>query len=371
MATSIVRPLTSAYADLLRRQGNAASHFVRWTQTTGRAPGFVWLSGALSQEILLFRGEPYRIRADQPLFSVLDKMRATVTLNPYERELLLGYPYVIGRRNGEPIRGPVLLMPVKLEGQGGEIEVHPADEMVRFNSLPFRTEKDTEARELAIRRVIDVTPSFPFGEAGLGAFIETFVHALRVERAGAKLDGTFGEPPAMPTRGEGLRLVDQAAIFVASKTAYFLVSDLTKIGERGAEGLDGSCLGGLLARAGDMPHVDISLEELDRHQIYYPFPSNRAQRRVAILTEDPTTRVIRVEGPPGTGKSLTIANLACHLAASGKSVLITSQKNKALEIVDEKLRELGLPELPMTLLRHDQSSKKELLDRLDRIKKER
>jgi very-short-patch-repair endonuclease len=92
---------------------------------------------------------------------------------------------------------------------------------------------------------------------------------------------------------------------------------------------------------------------------------------VAILTEDPTTSVIRVEGPPGTGKSLTIANLACHLAATGKTVLITSQKDKALQVVDEKLRELNLPELPMTLLRHDRSSKQELLDRLARIKKER
>jgi very-short-patch-repair endonuclease len=68
---------------------------------------------------------------------------------------------------------------------------------------------------------------------------------------------------------------------------------------------------------------------------------------------------------------LTIANLACHLAATGKSVLITSQKDKALQVVDEKLRELDLPELPMTLLRQTKSSKQELLDRLARIKKDR
>jgi MoxR-like ATPase len=53
---------------------------------------------------------------------------------------------------------------------------------------------------------------------------------------------------------------------------------------------------------------------------------------VALLVEDETTNVVRVEGPPGTGKSLTIANLASHLAASGKTVLITSQKDKALEV---------------------------------------
>jgi Rad3-related DNA helicase len=81
--------------------------------------------------------------------------------------------------------------------------------------------------------------------------------------------------------------------------------------------------------------------------------------------------VIRVEGPPGTGKSLTIANLACHLAATGKTVLISSQKDKALEVVDARLRELGMAELPMTLLHRDRESKKDLLRRLERIKKER
>jgi hypothetical protein len=176
--------------------------------------------------------------------------------------------------------------------------------------------------------------------------------------------GRLSSPPALPTADTGLWLVDQAAIFIAPKTAYFLASDLERIGMQGPEGIVGSCLGNLLNRTGDAAQVDITDEDLDRRRIYYPFPSNRAQRRVAALVEDPTTAVVRVEGPPGTGKSLTIANLACHLAATGKSVLITSQKDKALEVVDEKLRSLELPELPMTLLRHDRDSKRDLLDRL-------
>jgi very-short-patch-repair endonuclease len=78
-----------------------------------------------------------------------------------------------------------------------------------------------------------------------------------------------------------------------------------------------------------------------------------------------------VQGPPGTGKSLTIANLACHLLATGKRVLITSQKDKALEVVDELLNRLGFPQLPMTLLRQDRESKQELRERLQRIQKDR
>jgi len=79
---------------------------------------------------------------------------------------------------------------------------------------------------------------------------------------------------------------------------------------------------------GDQSQVELSPEQIDAARLVFPFPSNRAQRKVALLIDDPTTSVVRVEGPPGTGKSLTIANLACHLAASGRKVLITSQKTK-------------------------------------------
>src|SRR5208337_4090525 len=85
----------------------------------------------------------------------------------------------------------------------------------------------------------------------------------------------------------------------------------------------------------------------------------------------PKTRITVVQGPPGTGKSLTIANLACHLVATGNRVLITSQKDKALQVVDEMLSSLSLAELPMTLLRQDRESKKQLQERLESIQKER
>ena len=92
---------------------------------------------------------------------------------------------------------------------------------------------------------------------------------------------------------------------------------------------------------------------------------------MAHLLDEPKTRIAVIQGPPGTGKSLTIANLACHLVATGKRVLITSQKDKALEVVDDLLKELALGQLPMTLLRQDRESKQQLRERLESIQKER
>ena len=46
-----------------------------------------------------------------------------------------------------------------------------------------------------------------------------------------------------------------------------------------------------------------------------------------------------VQGPPGTGKSHTIANLLSRFLAQGKSVLVTSQTGKALEVLKDKIPE--------------------------------
>jgi very-short-patch-repair endonuclease len=52
-----------------------------------------------------------------------------------------------------------------------------------------------------------------------------------------------------------------------------------------------------------------------------------------------------VKGPPGTGKSQTIANLISTLAAEGKSVLFVAEKRAAIDAVVNRLDHLGLGDL--------------------------
>jgi REase_MTES_1575/Protein of unknown function (DUF4011)/AAA domain len=49
-----------------------------------------------------------------------------------------------------------------------------------------------------------------------------------------------------------------------------------------------------------------------------------------------------MKGPPGTGKSQTIANIIAECIANGKSVLFVSDKMAALEVVYRRLSEVGL-----------------------------
>lgn len=46
---------------------------------------------------------------------------------------------------------------------------------------------------------------------------------------------------------------------------------------------------------------------------------------------------VTVKGPPGTGKSHTIANIISHFVAQGKSILVVSQNSKALSVLMDKL----------------------------------
>lgn len=60
-----------------------------------------------------------------------------------------------------------------------------------------------------------------------------------------------------------------------------------------------------------------------------------------VIKNIDNTKFIAVQGPPGTGKSQTIVNLVAHLVANGKTVLVASRMDKAVDVVAERLNELG------------------------------
>jgi len=54
-------------------------------------------------------------------------------------------------------------------------------------------------------------------------------------------------------------------------------------------------------------------------------------------------------GPPGTGKSQTIANLIAHCASTGKCVLFVAPRRASLEVVQQRLAAVGLGEFCLPL----------------------
>lgn len=75
-------------------------------------------------------------------------------------------------------------------------------------------------------------------------------------------------------------------------------------------------------------------------QVYYAFGCNISQKKAveAALTH----QVSVIQGPPGTGKTETILNIIANLLIAGKTVLVVSNNNSAVNNVAEKLEHKGL-----------------------------
>src|SRR5690606_1127152 len=56
-----------------------------------------------------------------------------------------------------------------------------------------------------------------------------------------------------------------------------------------------------------------------------------------------------IEGPPGTGKSQTIANIIAQCLADGRTVLFVSEKRAALDVVYRRLKDVGLGDFCLEL----------------------
>lgn len=81
--------------------------------------------------------------------------------------------------------------------------------------------------------------------------------------------------------------------------------------------------------------------------ILLTLPANNEQLKIMKYLD--AYGAVLVQGPPGTGKTHTIANLIGHLLSEGKSVLITSQTEKALTVLKDKV-DKDLQGLCMSLL---------------------
>jgi hypothetical protein len=99
----------------------------------------------------------------------------------------------------------------------------------------------------------------------------------------------------------------------------------------------------------DVSFVDA--RDLDREykpsELLTPLPADSSQLAV-IATVDRGKDFI-INGPPGTGKSQTIANLIAHTIGTEKTILFVSEKTAALEVVYRRLQEVGLSKFCLQL----------------------
>ncbi len=110
----------------------------------------------------------------------------------------------------------------------------------------------------------------------------------------------------------------------------------------------------------DEAEADEKLRAADLYHIVDADPS-----QIAVIEDIKSGRDLVVEGPPGTGKSQTIANVIAESLAAGRSVLFVSEKMAALEVVKARLDQAGIGDFCLQLHSH-KSNKRQVLDELRR-----
>lgn len=69
----------------------------------------------------------------------------------------------------------------------------------------------------------------------------------------------------------------------------------------------------------------------------FPLPTSASQDRAADLLLNQNYPAVVLEGPPGTGKTHSIANIVCAYLCRGKRVLVTSKNANALNVLRGRL----------------------------------
>lgn len=221
-------------------------------------------------------------------------------------------------------RAPILLLPVKLERSSAasrfRLRFHEDEPRLNATLLQF------------VKREFDQTlPDFRDGlpEDGNGIdvlqVLEQFRHAVR-------------DVP-------GFEVADDAALSTFSFAKYLMWKDLT---DRTDSLRQNRVVRHLIDNperpfdGADQPFPDE--HEIDRSyapaDIVMPLPADSSQ--VAASLAAAQGRDFVIVGPPGTGKSQTIANMIATCLAAKKTVLFVAEKTAALDVVYRRLREHGL-----------------------------
>ena len=104
-----------------------------------------------------------------------------------------------------------------------------------------------------------------------------------------------------------------------------------------------------------------ALDDRPARDVLCPLEADATQLAAVLSAADGASFVL--EGPPGTGKSQTIANLIAQCLALGKSVLFVAQKRAALEVVESRLTAIGLGPFVLELY-SKKASKPEFIQQL-------
>lgn len=284
----------------------------------------------------------------------LDREKQSRTEETGADDLYLGHPFLTGTVSGYMLRAPLILYPVSIHRERSRIKLQAAT-----NETPIANQ--------ALLRLLLRQKKIPFPESlveecdaaaaqGAKALIEI------LDRLGIKLVHETGQ--LLPFRDRNaeldswrddrLEIEDCAVLGLFPQSNSDLLHDYDDLLTQLQEGKSPSTL---LACAGEvLPAALKSLGQCESPSLpgentpaVPAIPADPVQR--GVLEKARSTRVLVVDGPPGTGKSQVIVNLIADALLRRERIAVVCEKRAALDVVVNRLEALGFRHL-LTLV-HD------------------
>ncbi len=282
-------------------------------------------------------------------------------------ELLLGHGVLAWQHQGVgTIYTPIFLSPLTLDFDASKrtIEINPDPMFRNFveTSALYETDNPAEMDLITWGDTINANPFDFWHLETLKGQAKTLINYISPDGE----DQFTDEIVSAPAASKNPSIWNAPVIFARKRTndmwskyAATIRKDIEQYGIEATEFITDLVGEYDEAPAGDRDGSDERIENgnvsIPESELYFPLPWNDEQKRIAERLD--ANYGVVVKGPPGTGKSHTIANLISRFLAEGKSVLVTSQTSKALEVLRDKLpeniRSLAVSQLHQTAKRDD------------------
>src|SRR5574344_2052464 len=338
----------------------------------------------LNGEEEIFHNFPININLDGADANLTELMLQS-EMSKKDKYLIYGYLFLIGKNSKtkryNEFLTPLLYMNAKLEREGKYITCSVQDEVLSLNTGALanlmKKSDDEDEMEHMLEGLLDVVPDLPLTQEKLDIFLTTlrslvpdleicFNHEEDEKEIHVKDENTmitgdnvedFIDEEEEPTKKNNVKidkviLTNQFAVILTKRpnVTAGVLHELTQIAEKPFGVFRETALGVINEEylRGKGKIIDKNQKEQKNLKDFVAItPLNLSDSQEDVIRKIENNSLVAVYGPPGTGKSQTIVNLASHLLANGKPVLVASRMDKAVDVVAERLNELGAPFLAL------------------------
>ncbi len=337
------------------------------------------------------------IEGDEKAFAQFDKPLALDGADSYLTEIMIqsdmdtkdkyliyGYLFLAGKnskakKNNEFLT-PVLYAPCKLERHGTNILLNIQEDLLSLNTgalAQLMQKDDEEEADAMLSGLLDVVPDLPLTQEGLDIFITTLkslvpdIEITDVIDTDNKNDTSYADDfysedtdfdalvelaKKPKVKVDKICLCQKQAVILTKRpnVTAGVLHELTQIADKPAGIIRENALNCinqeylLSNNVINSKSIQNAAAQNKNFKDFFPItPLSLSDSQKDVIRKIEQNDFLAVYGPPGTGKSQTIVNLAAHLIAQGKTVLVASRMDKAIDVVSQRLEELQAPYLAL------------------------